>query len=364
MSYPTYLPGWLADRFRAGHLIAFALLSTSAIGIVVASFPSYPVLMICYIGYGLTTTLPLWSAMMKATRELGESSEMGRLYGFLEGGRGLLPVVYGAFIIPVFHRMGEGVEAFRTVIWYFVILGFACSVFAWFGIRKLREDPDEKEAGPKEKVSVRDYLYLMKNKQIWLLTLLMFCCFMIYESYSYITPYLTNFFGVSTSLGAIISLIKSYGLAVFGGIAAGFIADKIHSNPKVISMGFFLMVLAIGIFMIVPAQPELIGVAFITILILSLGLFMVRALYFAVIDEIKIPLKYTGMAVGLASTLGCLPQTFIYSITGNLLDTYPGKTGYLYMFIYMFISAAVGGVCAFVLHRNIKKTRLAEGEIA
>ena len=79
----SYLPaGWLADRFRAGHLIAFSLVSTSLIGIVVSTFPSYGILMACYIGYGLTTTLPLWSAMMKATRELGESSEIGRLYGF------------------------------------------------------------------------------------------------------------------------------------------------------------------------------------------------------------------------------------------------------------------------------------------
>ena len=173
----SYLPaGWLADRFKAGHLIAFSLLSTSLIGIVVSTFPSYGVLMVCYISYGLTTTLPLWSAMMKATRELGESSEMGRLYGFLEGGRGLIPVVYGAFIIPVFHKMGEGVAAFRAVVWYFVILGLLCAVFAWFGIKKLREDPEEK-TGSKEKVSVRDHLELMKNKQLWLLTLLMFGIF-------------------------------------------------------------------------------------------------------------------------------------------------------------------------------------------
>lgn len=360
----SYLPaGWLADRFRSGHLIAFSLLSTSVIGIIVATFPSYSILMCCYIGYGLTTTLPLWSAMMKATRELGESAEMGRLYGFLEGGRGLLPVIYGAFIIPIFHKMGEGVAAFRTVIWYFVILGLVCAVFALFGIKKLREDPDEKKSTT-AKLSVRDYLILMKNKQLWLLTMLMFCCFMIYESYSYITPYLTQFFGLSTSLGAIISLIKSYGLAVFGGIAAGFVADRIHSNPKVISIGFFLMVLAIGIFMIVPAQPELIWVAFITILILSLGLFMIRALYFAVIDEIRIPLKYTGMAVGFASVIGCLPQTFIYSVTGNLLDRFPGHTGYLYMFIYMFASAAIGGICAILLYRSIKKSKLLGKEVA
>lgn len=355
----SYLPaGWLADRFRAGHLIAFSLVSTSLIGIVVSTFPSYGILMACYIGYGLTTTLPLWSAMMKATRELGESSEIGRLYGFLEGGRGLLPVIYGAAIVPVFHKMGEGVSAFRAVVWYFVVLGFICAIFALTSIKKLREDPEEK-TGPKEKIHAKDYLELMKNKQLWLITLLMFCCFMIYESYSYITPYLTEFFGVSTSLGAIISYIKSYGLAVFGGIAAGFVADRIHSNAKVISIGFALLVAALIIFMLTPAEPAMIAIACVTILLFSLGLFMVRALYFAIIDEVRIPLRYTGMAVGFASVIGCLPQTFIYSIAGNLLDRFPGKTGYMYMFTYMFVSAAVGGICAMVLHKKIKKENAA-----
>ena len=171
-------------------------------------------------------------------------------------------------------------------------------------------------------------------------------------------PYLTQFFGLSTSLGAIISLIKSYGLAVFGGIIAGIVADRIHSNPKVISIGFMLMVISIATFIIVPADPKLIWMAFFTILVLSLGLFMVRALYFAVIDEINIPLKYTGMAVGFASVIGCLPQTFIYSVTGNLLDKFPGKTGYLYMFLYMAVSAAIGAFCAIRLYQSLKKDRI------
>ena len=152
-----------------------------------------------------------------------------------------------------------------------------------------------------------------------------------------------------------ISLIKSYGLAVFGGIAAGFVADKIHSNPKVIGIGFSLMVIGIATFFIVPAEPQLLGLAAVTILVISLGLFMVRALYFAVIDEIKIPLKYTGMAVGFASVIGCLPQIFIYSVTGNLLDAFPGVQGYRYMFAYELTAALLGAVFAFTLYRNIKK---------
>lgn len=294
---------------------------------------------------------------MKATRELGDSSEMGRLYGFLEGGRGFVPVLYGAVIIPVFSYLGEGAGGYRAILIYFVILDFLCAFFALAAIRKLRPDEEEDtvSADAKDKHSFGEYVEMMKNKNLWLLTMLMFCCFMIYESYSYITPYLTNFFGVSESLGAMISLIKSYGLAVFGGIAAGFVADKIHSNPKVIGIGFSLMVIGIATFFIVPAEPQLLGLAAVTILVISLGLFMVRALYFAVIDEIKIPLKYTGMAVGFASVIGCLPQIFIYSVTGNLLDAFPGVQGYRYMFAYELTAALLGAVFAFTLYRNIKK---------
>ena len=358
----SYLPaGWVADKFEPRHLIAAALISTGVFGTVMIFRPSYPILMLCYVCYGFTTTIPLWSAMMKATRELGDSSEMGRLYGFLEGGRGFVPVLYGAVIIPIFSYLGEGAGGYRAILIYFVILDFLCAFFALSAIRKLRPDEEEEtvssgtENGAKDRHSFGEYVEMMKNKNLWLLTLLMFCCFMIYESYSYITPYLTNFFGVSESLGAMISLIKSYGLAVFGGIAAGFVADKIHSNPKVIGIGFSLMVIGIATFFIVPAEPQLLGLAAVTILVISLGLFMVRALYFAVIDEIRIPLKYTGMAVGFASVIGCLPQIFIYSITGNLLDTFPGVQGYRYMFAYEFAAALLGAVLAFTLYRNIKK---------
>lgn len=353
----SYLPaGWVADRFDANKLIAIALASTSTIGIIVALFPSYNILLFCYAAYGVTCTVPLWSAMMKATRELGDPNEMGRLYGFLEGGRGLLPVVYGVFIIPIFGMLGEGAAGFKAVLWYFIILGFLCSILAFTCVKKLRDDgEDDSIKNESLQHTFKDYFDMLKNKSLWLLTLLMFCCFMVYESYSYVTPYLTNFFGVSESLGAAISLIKSYGLAVFGGIAAGFIADKIHSNPKVIFCGFTIMGIALATFLFVPATPKMIAVAAVAILILSLGLFMIRALYFAVIDEIKIPLKYTGMAVGFASVIGCLPQIFIYPITGNLLDAFPGITGYKYMFIYMLCSAIVGAVATLTLYRIIKK---------
>lgn len=356
----SYLPaGWVADRFKPKTLIAVALLSTSMVGVVVALYPPYPVLILCYILYGITTTVPLWSAMMKATRELGDSKEMGRLYGFLEGGRGLLPVIYGAVIIPIFSKLGEGPKGLRAVYIYFIALGVLCALFAILSIKKLREgDEEDSIKNDSAKHTFHDYFEMLKNKNLWLLTLVMFCCFMIYESYSYVTPYMTEFFGVSESLGAVISLIKSYGLAVFGGIAAGFIADRLHSNAKVVSWGFGIMVLAIGIFLAVPASPRMLAVAAVTILVLSLGLFMVRALYFAIIDEIRIPLKYTGMAVGFASVLGCLPQTFIYTVTGSLLDKYDGSpTGYKIMFTYMITCAAIGAICAYVLHRNIKRSK-------
>ncbi|MFQ7552271.1 MAG: hypothetical protein ACLRMZ_20650 [Blautia marasmi] len=84
-----------------------------------------------------------------------------------------------------------------------------------------------------------------------------------------------------------ISQIKSYGLAVLR-IAAGFAADKIHSNPKVIGIGFSLMVIGIATFFVVPAgQTAGAGSSYHSCY--QSGVIYGRALYFAVIDEIKIP---------------------------------------------------------------------------
>ena len=142
-----YFPGgYLADRLSARKLIAFSLVGTGALGLLLSTYPSYPVLVFIYVMYGVLSSLTFWAAMLKATRQLGDSSEQGRLFGMRESGTGIMPVLYGMVILFIFNTTGANYLALRWVIIGYAILAIIGGVFAWFGLNdnKPTDNPEEK----------------------------------------------------------------------------------------------------------------------------------------------------------------------------------------------------------------------------
>lgn len=91
-SWPTilYFPGgFLADKFSAKKLLSFSLISSGALGLYFATFPSYAMLLFIFAAWGVTTILTFWAASMKVIRMLGDKSEQGKLFGFNEGLSGI-----------------------------------------------------------------------------------------------------------------------------------------------------------------------------------------------------------------------------------------------------------------------------------
>ena len=76
------------------------------------------------------------------------------------------------------------------------------------------------------------------------------------------------------------------------------------------------------------------------IVILSIGVYGVRGIYFALVAESGTPVAITGTAIGLISTFGFLPDVFMGPLSGYFLDYYPGETGHRLLF------ATVGLICA------------------
>ena len=83
--------------------------------------------------------------------------------------------------------------------------------------------------------------------------------------------------------------------------------------------------------------------------------FTMRAVFFAPMDEVKVPREITGAAMSMASLIIYLPNTFAYVMYGNFLDRFPGMTGFRIVFSVMIGWAVVGvGVSTFLI-RRIKK---------
>ena len=87
----TYIPsGWLADRVSPRLLMAFSLTATSLLGIWYVSFPDLWAVRLIFMGWGISTGLTFWAAMLKAVAVMAKPNEQGRFFGLLDGGRGLV----------------------------------------------------------------------------------------------------------------------------------------------------------------------------------------------------------------------------------------------------------------------------------
>ena len=96
---------------------------------------------------------------------------------------------------------------------------------------------------------------------------------------------------------------------------------------------------------------------FLSVVIIAVGVYAARALYFAVMQEGKIPLVLTGTAVGLISLVGYTPDIFASATFGYLLDASPGESGFQNVFWMLTAFSIVGGIAAVIYYRLYGRAR-------
>ena len=72
-----FFGGWIADRVSPRKLLTISFISTGLVGLVFSTFPGYGTMRVIFALFGVTTVLTYWSALIKAVRGLGDSSEQG-----------------------------------------------------------------------------------------------------------------------------------------------------------------------------------------------------------------------------------------------------------------------------------------------
>ena len=93
----------------------------------------------------------------------------------------------------------------------------------------------------------------------------------------------------------------------------------------------------------------------ITILIMGLGVYSCRVLYFATLEESKIPVELTGTAVGIASIIGFTPDIFSGPMFGILVDHPDPVIGLQNAFKVLILFSGVGLIASTLLYALTKK---------
>lgn len=344
-----YIPGgWLADRYSPRLLLSISLIGTGLSGFYFSTFPSYIGAMFLYGFWGVSTLVIFWAPLIKATRELGNKDQQGKLFGFLEGGRGIWGLLLGAVTLIVFSRMGESQEGLMWVINISAVTIIAAGLAIWF----LLEDGERQ---PQHESPLHGITTAMKMPETWIIAIIILCGYSLFAGQTYITPYMTEILGASLTMGALMGLIRTYGLQMAGGISAGILSTRMGSPNRLIIASFSVTTVCMVGFLLIPSDSAMMGLVTANMLVMGFAVYMIRGNYYALVGESEMPIANMGAIVGVSSFVGFLPEAYSYPLIGFWLDTYPGEMGYRITFMYMVAISVLGLVMSLVLLRRNKR---------
>nr|WP_244146884.1 MFS transporter [Paraburkholderia bryophila] len=356
----SYLPsGWLADRIAPRLLICFSLIATGVLGLWYSTAPSFPMLMLIFGGWGLSTGLTFWAAVIKRVTMIAGAQEQGRFFGLLDGGRGLIEAMLATIAISLFawvtQTKGEPVAAgFKLVVYLYAFLCIALGV-----ILALVKDPQGAEDAAANRASRQrsnvlvDLKTLAKIPELWLVAAIVFCGYQVFwATYSFSAYLHEGGIGLSVVMAGTITTLKLW-MRPIGGIGGGFLGDR-YSKVSVLVIALFLAALSLLGLM---AAPRISSHVLLVFLVLFIGIltYAIRGLYWSLLDRCNIPVTTMGLAIGLISVLGYSPDVFLPLINGYLTQTFPGVFGYQLYFGYVAAMAALGGFAGLALRNMLNR---------
>lgn len=342
------LGGTLADKHEPRKLMGAALCLTALGGLVLAQFPNFNQLQWLYGYWGFSTTFLFWSAMIKATRNWGGTSNQGKAFGFLEGGRGAVAASIGALGVFIFaHLIPEDVistlftqkrEAFKTVILYTSAMIMLVGVLVFFFLENTKQV--DKEANFILDNSFQTILKVSRFPAVGLLIVIVLCAYCGYKVTDILSLYAAEIMLFNEVDAAKVGFYQMY-LRPLICVIIGFAADK-SSSSKWLVRGFGLLLCGALLFASGQLIAPLSGFFIFSLIITATATYGLRTLYFASIQEGHIPYAFTGTAVGIISVVGYTPDIFMGPVMGVLLDNYPGLLGHQLVFLLLAIFAFIG----------------------
>jgi len=352
--------GTLADRFSAKKLMALAAFLTSAGGVFMLTIPSKGVMTSLYAYWGLTTIL-LWSAMIRSTREWGGNGDQGRAFGLLDGGRGLVAAAAATLIVFLYKMvlpddvasasLAQQTAGLRTVIISYSVMTVLAGVLVLLFVSD--DNKGRSVKAPANAYSGASVLLVLKQPSIWLISLIVICAYCGYKGMDNYSVFAVDAYGMSDVEAAELSTWSAWVRPV-SAIGVGIFADRI-SSTKATAASFAILILSYLSFLILEPLPGKMTLFYLTIFFSAVAIYGLRGVYFAIMEEVDVPRHATGTAVGIISLVGYTPDIFIMPIAGWLIDRSPGATGHQHFYGVLMMFSLVGLIAVMSLRRQGRK---------
>jgi hypothetical protein len=240
----------------------------------------------------------------------------------------------------------ERQEAFKYVIYCSAVIIGIIGVVTWFF---MKTGGDEKEI-LMEKISSKQILSVLKLPAVQLLMIIILCAYVGYKITDIVSQYAAEVMLYDEIEAAKVGTFLQF-LRPTTGILLGLLVDRFRISG-VLVLSFMACIVGGIIFASGIIAPSTTALFFISVVIIAAGVYSARALYFAVMQEGRIPLVLTGTAVGLISLVGYTPDIFAGPAYGYLLDAHKGQElGHQNVFWMLTSFSTIGGIAALIYYR-------------
>jgi len=351
-----YFPGgYIADKFNARKLLSLSLILTSIGGILLLFYNNFYFLCFIYGYWGISSILFCWSALIKATKIVGENRQ-GLSFGILEAGRGLVAATLSSIAVIIFtstfiKNINDNFflvdSPLKAVITFYSITTFIAGILIWFYFK------DESNNKSSIELSVAFKKIKKFYKLIFFQSLIVLSAYSAYKGIDYYSQFFYEIMNYSKEKAASTMSNLSY-LRPLCALFAGLIADKISATKLSIYL-FISLIMAFLYLGFISTIFNLEILIMINIMISMAAVFALRGIYFCYLQETKIPTNIIGFSVGIISLIGFFPDVYIGPLFGYFLDAYSKVEAFNLCYLFLLILSLIGLYSALKLHNSVKK---------
>lgn len=369
------LGGPLADRYSPRLLMPTALVATAAGLLYLMQIPGELGLSLLYGYWGLTTILLFWSALITATAAIGDdhptadkSASPGRAFGWLDGGRGAVAAVIasGSAVLVNFWLSEEQTIAgsmtsdlaavrLRRICWFYVgCCGVTAAAIALClklpSRNRLSRTLVAQHPVPK-RWNRGEIAYFIER--LWAIAVVILAAYCGFKLFDYVGLMLEDRFAMTVQESSLWSSTLSY-LRIPAPILAGYLADRVGvARVSTWLLGFLAATTAAAAAALNFGMSA--GVVIAILVIYCVAFFGLRGTYFALLPATDIDPRRMGVAVGVVSWIGFLPDVFFAPVSGYAIAAARVRgdviAGYQLCFMAVSVAAIIGMTAAMRLQK-------------
>lgn len=345
---------WAQDRFSPRVLIPANMVLGGITTFFLGQTSDFQTLCLLFFMLAMWCEGAFWPAILSSVRKSTAAEHQGKIFGVFEGGRGIVELFQNALTVALYATLGYSLLGLELAFKCNAIIMILLGIIAWFrlpGESLLKSTGDGKT---KMTEVVEGMKLSLKLPEVWLASLTGFFIYFVYTSLPFYITYLNDLHTLPVLAVSIFGVIATSAGRIGTAFPAGFIAAKFFGGTSGgMRAGLLAVVLLAALMSLLPASAGFSWVAMAIMMPLILIVFFMRALYFAPYGEMGLPPRFSGSVIAIAAFVVYLPSSFAYLLWGYLLDSFPGETGYRYLFGILACAALLGALVAMQLRRRI-----------